>query len=437
LVYPETEVTSLDNGLRVATEDTGSKSATIALYIDAGSRFETEETNGIANFFEHMAFKGTAKRSQADLEKEVESLGAQLKAVTGREQTAIYAKCMSKDVPKIVDILGDIVTNTKFNEEEVSKVRKNVLRSLDEAEAQLREVTLDYLHSIAYQGTPLGKSVLGPTNNIKKFKGADIAAYLDNHFKAPRMVLAAAGGIDHKELSGLAKQHLGSVSNKYPGEIPSILPCRYTGSEIRVRNDDMPFVHVAIAVEGVGASDKDCLALSLATALLGSWDRTHGGGKIVANRLAAQSHEYGLCHSFEAFNINYRDTGLWGIYFVGEHKIQDDMVYAIQQEWMRMCTNLGDFEVERGKNILRTALLGRLDSTCTTADDIGRQILLLGKRLSPSEVNSRIQALSAEDVKEACMKYIYDRCPVVAGVGPTENLPDYNVVRSGMYWLRL
>ncbi len=85
----------------------------------------------------------------------------------------------------------------------------------------------------------------------------------------------------------------------------------------------MPFVHVAIAVEGVGASDKDCLALSLATALLGSWDRTHGGGKIVANRLAAQSHEYGLCHSFEAFNINYRDTGLWGIYFVGEHKIQD------------------------------------------------------------------------------------------------------------------
>jgi processing peptidase subunit beta len=136
---------------------------------------------------------------------------------------------MSKDVPKIVDILGDIVTNTKFNEEEVSKVRKNVLRSLDEAEGQLREVTLDYLHSIAYQGTPLGKSVLGPTNNIKKFKGADIAAYLDNHFKAPRMVLAAAGGIDHKELSGLAKQHLGSVSNKYPGEIPSILPCRYTG----------------------------------------------------------------------------------------------------------------------------------------------------------------------------------------------------------------
>ncbi|CAG0914670.1 unnamed protein product [Notodromas monacha] len=441
---PVTEVTKLENGLQVASEDTGSKTATVAVWINAGARFENDSNNGVANFVEHLAFKGTAKRSQADLEAEVESIGAKLHAHTSRERTVFYAKCLSKDVPKAVEILSDVVQNAKFSEGDVERERDVILKEADAMESNYREVVLDHLHSIAYQGTPLQRSVLGPTKNIKAMKRENIVDYVDNNFKAPRMVLAAAGGVDHSELSQVAKQHLASTSIHYKGEIPKIEHCRYTGSEIRVRNDDLPFVHVALAVECPGWSNEDTLPLQLASSLLGSWDRTHGGGKIVANRLAAQCHEYSLCDTYESFTISHKDTGLWGIYFVASSSLTSltsdhlqDMVFAIQQEWMRICTNLGAFEVERGKNLLRHKLYSRLDSSTAVCEDIGRQLLLAGRRVPLAEIESRIQALTVNDVKSAMMKYIYDRCPVVAGVGPTENLPDYNVVRSSMYWLRL
>ena len=139
----------------------------MGIWIDAGSRFESEETNGTAHFLEHMAFKGTSRRSQTDLELEVENMGAHLNAYTSREQTVYYAKAFSKDLPKAVDILSDILQNSTLGEAEIERERGVILREMQEVETNLQEVVFDHLHSTAYQGTPLGRTILGPSENIK------------------------------------------------------------------------------------------------------------------------------------------------------------------------------------------------------------------------------------------------------------------------------
>jgi len=436
LNVPETQVTKLDNGLRIASENSGIPTATVGLWIDAGSRYETAKNNGVAHFLEHMAFKGTSKRSQMDIELEVENMGSHLNAYTSREQTVYYAKCFSKDLDRAVEILSDIIQNSTLGEPEIERERGVILREMQEVETNLQEVVFDYLHATAYQGTALGRTILGPTENIKSISRRDLVEYVSNHYKAPRMVLAAAGGVEHGRLVDLAHQHFDGLSATYTGEIPVLPQARFTGSEIRMRDDGMPLAHIAVAVEGCGWESGDNIALMVANTLIGSWDRSHGGGTNLASNLASKSAQGNLCHSFQSFNTCYTDTGLWGIYFVSEGDKIEDMLFNVQEEWMRLCATVTEFEVQRAKNLLKTNMMLMLDGSTPICEDIGRQLLCYGRRLPLTELDARIDAVDAQMVRDICIKYVYDKCPAVAAVGPVEQLPDYSRIRSSMYWLR-
>ncbi|XP_034838393.1 mitochondrial-processing peptidase subunit beta [Maniola hyperantus] len=431
---PPTQLTVLDNGIRVASEDSGAATATVGLWIDAGSRYENSKNNGVAHFLEHMAFKGTSKRSQTDLELLVENMGAHLNAYTSREQTVFYAKCLANDIPAAVEILADIIQNSSLAEPEIERERGVILREMQDVESNLQEVVFDHLHATAFQGTPLGQTILGPTKNIKKISKADLQQYIKTHYQPSRIVLAGAGGIEHSKLVDLAGKNLGGLKNTATDV--ELLPCRYTGSDIRVRDDSMPLAHVAIAVEGAGWTDADNIPLMVANTLIGAWDRSQGGGANNASYLARAASCENLCHSFQSFNTCYKDTGLWGIYFVAEPMQIEDMVYNIQKEWMKLCTSVTEGEVERAKNLLKTNMLLQLDGTTPVCEDIGRQILCYNRRIPLHELDARIDSVSVQNVRDVCYKYLFDRCPVVAAVGPTEALPDYTRIRAGMYWLR-
>ncbi|CAK9799992.1 Mitochondrial-processing peptidase subunit beta [Anthophora plagiata] len=436
--HPATQVTTLDCGMRIATEDSGFPTATVGLWIDAGSRFETDENNGVAHFMEHMAFKGTTKRSQTDLELEIENMGAHLNAYTSREQTVFYAKCLSEDVPKAVEILSDIIQNSRLGEGEIERERGVILREMQEVETNLQEVVFDHLHASAYQGTPLGRTILGPTENIKSITRKDLVDYVRKYYGPPRFILAGAGGVNHNALVDLAQKHFGQMKGPFYDEIPPLLePCRYTGCEIRVRDDNIPLAHVAIAVEGVGWADADNIPLMVANTLMGAWDRSQGGGVNNICYLAEAAATDGLCHSYQSFNTCYQDTGLWGIYFVSDPMMLEYFVYNIQREWMRLCTSVTSKEVERAKTVLKTNMLHQLDGTTAICEDIGRQMLCYNRRIPLHELEARIDSVTASNIHDVGMKYIYDQCPVIAAVGPIENLPDYNLIRSGMYRLRV
>ncbi|XP_035774372.1 mitochondrial-processing peptidase subunit beta-like [Anopheles albimanus] len=382
LNVPPTDVTRLENGLRVASENSGTETATVGLWIDAGSRWESDVNNGVAHFLEHMAFKGTAKRSKTELELEIENKGAHLNAYTSREQTTFYAKCLSKDVPQMVEILADIIQNPALTEVDIEHERAVILREMQEVESDLKEVTFDHLHATAFQGTPLGNSILGPTRNIESISKDDLRLYMEAHYRAPRIVLAAAGGIQHDELVQVAEQHFRGLNSAVGGDFSLPSPCRFTGSEVRIRDDSLPFAHVAIAVEGCGWTYPDSITLLVANTLIGMWDRSQAGGANNASPLAVAAAMGNLCHRYQSFYTCYKDTGLWGIYFVCDPLLCEDMLFNVQNEWMRLCTIVTESEVERAKKLLKTQTLLQLDGTTPICEDIGRQMLSCNRRKS-------------------------------------------------------
>jgi processing peptidase subunit beta len=429
-----TRVSVLPSGLKIATETTPHLTATVALYIDAGSRFETAQTNGTAHFLEHLSFKGTTNRSQQALESEVENMGAHLNAYTSREQTVYYAKCFAKDVPRGTDILADIIQNSVLDPGAIERERDVIIREMKEVENMPEEVVFDYLHATAYQGTALARTILGPESNIRSIQQSDLKQYIADNYTADRIVLAAAGGIDHDEMVDLASRLFSDLpSGSGP---PPTSPARFTGSEVRARDDTMDLAHIALAVEGVGWTHDDFFPLMVANSIVGSYDRSFGGGGSLSSGLAQTCNQHGLAHSYMSFHTSYDDTGLWGWYGVCESDKVEDLVWAVQQEWVRICQGATEAEVERAKQQLKASMIFQVDGTTALCEEIGRHMLTYRQRYTPEMICEMIDSVSAANVREVGKQYIYDQCPAVAGVGPIEQLMDYNRIRSGMYWLR-
>lgn len=436
-----TKVTTLDNGLRVATEETPGATATVGVFIDAGSAFEDAENNGVAHFLEHMAFKGTAKRSRQQLEEEVENIGASLNAYTSREQTCYFAQTFSDSVPQAVEILSDILQNATYSDSAVEAERHTILREAEEVNKDPYEVAFDRLHAAAYQGTPLGRTILGATENIKSIKRDDLVEYVKRFYRGPRMVLCGAGSVRHEDLVELAQKHFGKLaSHDDPRNAEAYAAAarpEYTGSSIIERDDMAEEVHVALAVEGVGWSHPDFFTLMLMQTIAGSWDESLGSGNNVGSLLCETVASEKLASSLVSFNTCYKETGLFGVYAVTSEHHAEDLVFEVMHEWGRLGRNPTYNEVERAKTKLKAATLMQLDGTHAVVEDMGRQLLALGRRHSPAEVFLRIDAITQEDVIRVARHHCEDVCPVVVASGPTQHFPIYDKVRGWTYWNRM
>ncbi|KAL5723097.1 mitochondrial processing peptidase [Ranunculus cassubicifolius] len=439
LSAPETRITTLPNGLRVATESNlAAATATVGVWIDAGSRFESEETNGTAHFVEHMIFKGTESRTVRGLEEEIENMGGHLNAYTSREQTTYYAKVLSKDVPKAVDILGDILQNSSFNEDRIERERDVILREMQEVGGQPEEVIFDHLHATAFQYTPLGRTILGPEENIKSITREDLKNYITTHYTAPRMVISAAGAVKHEDIVELAKKHFTKLSTDptTASQLVEKAPAVFTGSEVRIVDDDMDLAQFAIAFSGASWTDPDSVALMVMQSMLGSWNKNAGGGKHSGSELAQRVAINNLAENVMAFNTNYNDTGLFGVYATAKPDCVDDLAYAIMYEISKLSYRVSEADVTRARNQLKSSLLLHIDGSSPVAEDIGRQLLTYGRRLPYTELFARIDAVDASTVKRVANRFIFDRDVAIAAMGPIQGLPDYNWFRRRTYWLR-
>lgn len=434
---PITELSTLSNGLTVATEaQTHAQTATVGVWIDAGSRAETDATNGTAHFLEHMAFKGTGRRSQRALELEVENLGAHLNAYTSREQTVYYAKSFRKDVPKAVDIISDILQHSKLDAGAIERERDVILREQQEVDKQLEEVVFDHLHSVAFQAQPLGRTILGPKANILSIKRDDLSSYIKTNYTADRMVLVGSGGVDHQELVKLAEKHFSSLPVS-PNPIPfgrlAHPKTSFVGSEVRIRDDDLPTAHIAIAAEGVGWSSPDYFPMMVMQAIFGNWDRSLGASPLLSSRLSHIISSNNLANSFMSFSTSYSDTGLWGIYLVSENLMNlDDLAHFTLKEWSRMSIAPTDVEVARAKSQLKAGLLLGLDGTTAIAEDIGRQLVTSGRRFTPKQIENAVDAVTTDEIRRVAQKYLWDKDIAIAALGSIEGLLDYNRIRSDM-----
>ncbi|XP_008792725.1 probable mitochondrial-processing peptidase subunit beta, mitochondrial [Phoenix dactylifera] len=439
VAVPETRVTTLPNGLRVATESTlASRTATVGVWIDAGSRFETDETNGTAHFLEHMIFKGTADRTVRQLEEEIENMGGHLNAYTSREQTTYYAKMMDKDVPKALEILADILQNSSFDENRINRERDVILREMEEVEGQTEEVIFDHLHATAFQYTPLGRTILGPAQNIKTITKEHLKNYISTHYTAPRMVISAAGAVKHEDIVEQVKKLFTKLSADptTASQLVAKEPAVFTGSEVRIIDDDLPLAQFAVAFSGASWTDPDSIALMVMQSMLGSWNKGAGGGKHMGSELAQRIAINEIAESMMAFNTNYKDTGLFGVYAVAKPDCLDDLAYAIMYEINKMSYRVSEADVTRARNQLKSSIQLHMDGTSPVAEDIGRQLLTYGRRIPVAELFARIDAVDASTVKRVANRFIFDQDVAIAAMGPIKSLPDYNWFRRRTYMLR-
>ncbi|VFQ58474.1 unnamed protein product [Cuscuta campestris] len=384
LAAPVTRVTTLPNGLRVATESNlAARTASVGVFIDSGSRFETEETNGTAHFLEHMIFKGTERRTARELEEEIENMGGHLNAYTSREQTTFYAKVLDRDIHRALDILADIIQNSKFDENRIDRERDVILREMEE-------------------------------------------------------VIVASGPVKHEDFVGEVQKLFTNLSTN-PTTASDLIakgPSVFTGSEVRMIDDDIPLAQFAVAFEGASWTDPDSIALMVMQTMLGSWNKNAGGGKHMGSELAQRISINEIAENMMAFNTNYKDTGLFGVYASAKPDCLDDLAYSIMYELSKLCYRVSEADVTRARNQLKSSLMLHIDGTSPVAEDIGRQLLTYGRRIPFSELFARIDAVDSSTVKRVANRFIFDRDVAISAVGPIQNLPDYNWFRRRTYWLR-
>eukprot|EP00121_Abeoforma_whisleri_P000027 Awhi_evm1s26 len=427
--FPKSTITLLPNGMRVATEATDSGAATVGVYIDSGTRNESAATQGAAHFLEHVTFK-----SQPNLEKEIESMGGLLNASTTRELASFSAQVAKEDATKALGLIVDAVKNTTFTNAVVEQQRDVILKELDQSDGCPETVVMDYLHSVAYQGTNLAKSVLGSTKTIQSVDADTLNQYVTENYSNDRIVVVGAGGVDHDQLVELVKNNFKGLPDTAP-ETGDLCVSRFTGSEVRVHDDDMPWAYAAVAFETPGATSSSYFPMLIGAEMVGSWNALSSGGKNSTSPLVNILTKEKVAQSYKCFTTTYSDTGLFGAYLVLPRTSADDGLFEVQSEWIRLCVNASDNEINRAKLRLKTRLLKNLDDTADTCDSIGQQVVSTGRRLSPLEISTRLDACSPQQIRDVMTEILYDRCPAVAGYGAIEGLTDYNRIRGSQHWL--
>ncbi|KAI3730712.1 hypothetical protein L1987_61887 [Smallanthus sonchifolius] len=440
-----------------------------------GSRFETEETNGVAHFLEHMVFRGTSKRSGSDLDEEMENMGGELSGYTSRDESLYIAKVMAVDVPKALDILSDMLQNSTFDEKLIKDERNTIMDELlehgccclvttiavstdrqqhgcccsvitddsvpadaqqfhSEVIAQADDLIFIRLQETAFQHTPLGRTVLGPPKNIMLMTKKDIQDYLSTHYTAHRMVISASGSVKHDDIVEQVNKMFTKLSTNpiTSTQLVEIEPAIFTVNQICKRDDDKPFAHFGIVFKGASWTDPDSIALLVMQTMLGSWDKATDVGTHKGSQLAQMVGIDELAEHVRAVTGYFKEIGLFGVYVAAKPDSLDDLASAIMQEISKLCYQVAEEDVIRAQNQLKYLLYKEQ----STAVEIGRQLLCYGRRIPLAEFFARIDAVDVATVKRVANKFICDKDIAIAASGPVKLLPDYNWFRSRTSMLR-
>ncbi len=415
-----TRIHRLPNGLRIVTEAMpGLGSATIGLWVEAGGRHEAEAQNGIAHFLEHMAFKGTPSRSALRIAEEIEDVGGYINAYTGREMTAYYVRCLSADVARGLEVIGDIVLNPLFAPEDIETERGVILQEIGQANDTPDDIIFDWLHEASYPGQAFGRSILGPEALIEGYGRADLMAFVAAHYGPDRMILSAAGGIDHAAIVAQAER----IFDNLPpvGTLPPE-PARFRGIERR-EEKDLEQAHFALNLDAPSARDE---LVHTAQA----WAVAMGGG--MSSRLFQKiREERGLCYTISAQASSYADTGHVTIYAGTGAEDVAELAELTMAELKRAARDLDEAEVARAKAQLRAGMVMGLESPTARAERNAR-LMSIWDRVPPiTESVAKIDAVTPGGVRDWGGRLLSGEV-ALALYGPVSAAPDLATLRGAL-----
>lgn len=410
---------TLANGMRVVTHTMPHlETVSLGVWVDAGSRYETPELNGVAHMLEHMAFKGTTRRTARMIVEEIESVGGHLNAYTSREQTAYCAKVLKEDVELALDILADILQHSLFDEEELARERTVVLQEIAQVNDTPDDLIFDRFQETAFPDQPLGRSILGRAPLVAAMARETLAAYMGSHYDAPRMVLAAAGRLEHERIVDVAARLFDSVPRDHERALE---PARYVGGDRRERRE-LEQVHFLLGFNGVPYHDEAYFAHQVLSALL-------GGG--MSSRLFQEVREKrGLAYSVYSFTASYLDAGIFGVYAGTGAGELADLVPVVCDEIREVATAVREDELLRARAQMKAGLLMALESPSARCEQLARQLMIFGRVLPTEELIEKIEAVDRGALCRAARRLCEDGAPTVAAIGPIDRLESFERIRE-------
>ena len=405
-------VTRLPSGLTVVSERMDRvETVSFGAYVATGTRNELAEENGVSHFLEHMAFKGTERRSAAAIAEEVEAVGGHINAYTAREQTAYYVKVLKEDTALAADIIGDILTHSVFEPEELERERGVILQEIGQANDTPDDIIFDHFQAAAYPAQPMGRPVLGTEEVIRGLSRNMLTGYMRRHYPSNNIVVAAAGNLQHEQVLDLVGSHFTDLPGSKP---PPVTPGLYRGGEFREARD-LDQVHIVLGFPSVGYGDPDYYPTLLLSTLL-------GGG--MSSRLFQEVREKrGLVYSIYSFSAPYMDGGLFGIYAGTGESEADELMPVTLDELQKVQQAVSEQELARARAQVKASLLMSLESTGSRCEQLARQMQVFDRVIPTAETVGKLNAVTVDDVTRAARR-VFCASPTLTALGPASRVPD-------------
>jgi predicted Zn-dependent peptidase len=415
-------VTRLPSGLVVVTDDMPHlETASLGVWVGCGSRDENPDEHGISHLLEHMAFKGTARRTARQIAEEIEAVGGDLNAATSVETTAYYARVLKADVPLALDVLADILSNPAFDPAELTREQNVIVQEIGAAEDAPDELVFDHLQGVAFPEQPVGRSILGTPQTVRSFDPARLRAYLSRNYCAPDMVIAAAGAVAHAAIVEEADRRFAAFKGP---SAPPPASAQFEGGA-RIEKRDLEQAHIALALEGVRQRDPTLYSLQVFTSVL-------GGG--MSSRLFQEVRERrGLCYAIYSFHWPYSDTGLFGLYAGTDAGDADELMRVVVDEIAATADTLNEAEVTRAKTQMKAGLLMALESSGARAEQLARQMIAYGRPIPLDEIVAKVEAVTVASARDAGRALIGRSRPAVAALGPSRDLESAATIAESLF----
>jgi len=414
------DITRLSNGLTVATEHMPElATATLGVWVGTGSRHEQAHEHGLSHLIEHMAFKGTARRSARQIAEDIENVGGDINAATSVEYTSYTARVLGENVDVALDVLGDILINSAFDEAELAREKGVILQEYAAVEDTPDDLIYDAFMETAFAGQPVGRPILGTPETIKSFDADTIRAFLAREYIPAKMVLAAAGNVDHAQIVDAAERLFGSMP---AADVRSPEAGHYTGGERRIARK-LEQANIVLGLPGLSFKDPGYYATHL-------FAHIFGGG--LTSRLWHEVRETrGLAYSIDSFHWPFSDCGLFGI-GAGTGASDVKELTKVTLDCMRQATqDISEIEMIRAKAQMKVALLTALESPGGRIERMARQLLSWGRIVGSDEIVRKVDALDQEHVREAGRLLLQGK-PTVAAIGPIKGLPSLEAITVGL-----
>lgn len=404
-------ISQLDNGLQVVTDQMeGVETAALGLWFKVGARYEQPELSGMAHFIEHMLFKGTARRSSFAISEEIEATGGYLNAYTSRETTAFYARLLSQDLALGLDILADILQNSRFDAADIEREQTVISQEIAQADDAPDDVVFTDFQSQAYAGQGLGQSVLGNQKTLSRINRENATDFWRYHYRPDKAILVASGGVEHETFVAMAERLLWpDRGERGPREMPPA--ARYTGG-ITLKQRALEQVHTVLGFEGAPITDPRYFASAVLSTLL-------GGG--ASSRLFQEIRERrGLAYHVGAHTSGYADTGLFSVYAGTAPEAENELLRVLIDEFCRLVDEpIPAEEVERARAQIRASVLMGRESTSTRAEDAAQQMLVYGIPRSVGDLIGQLDAVDAEALRAEAELML--RSPMtLSAIGPLQ-----------------